>query len=672
MAGSPGAIEDDLAERMLGLEVPSESGEAVYRILTKVGEGAMSVAFYALRVAADGECPVVVKVVRPWLVRQWGQTAKLLIQKEAIALGRLNERVPPTPFVVRFIDVGTLHLPAGNATEALPYIVVEYVHGGAIGTTLTERVRQSLRATGMAFGPTRAGRVVEALTSGMTAVHDVGVVHRDLKPDNVLCCGTGAEEIFKIADFGVARPAGVAATFGGFLVGTMGYAAPELATHDSRAIGPWSDVFSLAAIFYFVLTGEDYFDVRTPADAIVAAVDASRRSIRDSPGLSPVLRAHEEARRAIDYALACSSAAKTDARPHRADALATMIVPWLRAAAPASPARRRTPIPLTSLDQDEMTRLVKWSWTTLRRPGTLGKVIRNVAWDADGRCMAATSEGLAFWNGSTWSEVDHTGLPNPSAIRFVRRAGPGRWLVGGDEATFATYTEGGVRDVRRFQGWDVRFDLFSGDIDDLAVLVGAEPGGPTSLCALSSRRWLKPLSVPDIASVTSLTRIEDARWLVAGRGMDGKGYAGIYAPLDWEIARIDAGRARAFLSTAGQHEHGIGLATGTGGAIVWTRDGATIGEIIEGGPDLSAAAVDAAGRGWAASAGRIWLHCLAQAGPDGLSRGRWDTIWHDPTSEVPIVALFTDPGLVIAMTADGGIIEGRATDKSVSTHPPPP
>src|SRR5690606_4025774 len=109
----------------------------------------------------------------------------------------------------------------------VPWIALEYVHGGSEGTTLSQRVLHAIRHTSHAFDPHRAASLVEALGGGLCAVHEVGVIHRDIKPDNVLCCGFGDEEIFKIADFGVARPAGLTATFGGLVVGTLGYAAPE-------------------------------------------------------------------------------------------------------------------------------------------------------------------------------------------------------------------------------------------------------------------------------------------------------------------------------------------------------------------------------------------------------------------------------------------------------------
>src|SRR4029079_9836353 len=157
--------------------------------------------------------------------------------------------VPPTPFVVRFIDTSTLPVGYNGREVIVPWLVVEYVHGGAEGTTLSERVENSLRSTGSAFNAARAAHAIECLASGLLAVHEVGVIHRDLKPDNVLCCGFGEDEILKLADFRVARPAGVA-TFTGAIVGTPGFVAPELMAGDPNAIGTWSDIFSLGTTIF--------------------------------------------------------------------------------------------------------------------------------------------------------------------------------------------------------------------------------------------------------------------------------------------------------------------------------------------------------------------------------------------------------------------------------------
>lgn len=718
-------FEDDALEGLLDALIPSEVVPGVaYRLVWRIGEGGMSVVFYALRITADGEVPVVVKVLKPSCVFRAGPTAALIVKKEAIALGRLNERVPPTPFVIRYIDTGTFPLAVGDQQIDAPWVVVEYVHGGAEGTTLSERVEHSVRTTGSAFDPARAAHAIECLASGLVAVHEVGVIHRDLKPDNVLCCGFGGDEIFKIADFGVARPAGVA-TFSGAIVGTPGFVAPELTVGDPRAIGPWSDIFSLAAVIFFLLTGEEYFSARSPAEALVQASGPVRRSIRDCPGLSPELRSQEQACRSIDFALACGSSSKLDGRPHRADALAAMLLPWLRVDS-IRPGRARK-LDLFR-DDDDATQLQRWTWTRLRNPSR-DVIIRSVAWDADGRCMAATSKGLAFWNGAGWSDVSLAGLPfageggrishhppspgpgrahtppplpgrtgsipppagragsipppagrpisapmaplggaqppshaitppaPPVEIRFVQRVGAGEWLIGGENATFAWYTTEGIIDVQRLPhpaGFD-RFDRISGDLDDLAVLLASPPGGPPTLCARSGRRWLKPLPLPEVAVVASLARIEDARWILAGRGADGSAFAGIYAPLEWSMERLDGLAARAYLSAAGLWEHDVGAAGGTGGSMIWRQGGTVSHELVDESFDISATAIDAVGRGWAASAGRIWMRRLGSA----TKPARWDCIWSDPGSVMPIVSLFADLGVVIAMTAEGGLIEGR-------------
>ena len=66
--------------------------------------------------------------------------------------------------------------------------------------------------------------------------------------------------------------------------------------------------------------------------------------------------------------------------------------------------------------------------------------------------------------------------------------------------------------------------------------------------------------------MASLARIEDARFLVTGRGSDGNGFAGIYSPLDWSMERLSGPTVRAYLSAAGLWEHEVGSAGGAGGA----------------------------------------------------------------------------------------------------------
>jgi serine/threonine protein kinase len=149
---------------LMQLTIESELQPRVrYRLERRIGEGALGIAFLALRDAPEGTSPVVIKAIKPQIVVGMGATASLIVRKEAVALGRLNETVPPTPFVVRFIDTGTAPL-YGTAHPSLPWIAVEYVHGGVEGTTLEERLQHSKDTTGFAFDPVRAAHLVRRTT----------------------------------------------------------------------------------------------------------------------------------------------------------------------------------------------------------------------------------------------------------------------------------------------------------------------------------------------------------------------------------------------------------------------------------------------------------------------------------------------------------------------------
>ncbi|HVY48571.1 MAG TPA: serine/threonine-protein kinase [Minicystis sp.] len=644
---------DDELKGLSGTTIPSEVAPGVsYAVGIPLGSGGLSVAFSALRLSPEGTCPVALKFLRPSFLRRYGESASLVVKREAVALGRLNERVPATPFVVRLLDTGEFEALLDKKRLRLPFIVTEYIHGGPEGATLYDRVTQTLRATGAAFDPARAVRAIEAIGNGLAAVHEVGVTHRNLTPNNVLCCGSLDEEMFKIADFGLARPKGLPGTVSGMMTGTPGYAAPELGVSDGSSVGPWSDVFSFAAVVFFLLTGEPYFDAASPGDAIAAALASERRSIRGTLGIHPRLADNERACKAIDSVLAWASCGKPEARLQEVLALSAMLAPHLKAtvdeAQPIS-----SPVPAgRALSRRPTVDLDAWVWTTLKSGGHGFDVIRSVGWDGDGRCLAATSEGLAFWNGTAWQAARTEGLPRPKGIRFVSRVDAGRWLVGGDASTLALYTTGGVTSRWQIPDPTLRFERLSGDLADVAVLVSVAPDGPTKLHALVGRRWLKPLLLEDVAMLTSIARVEDTRWLLAGRGHDGQAFAGLYSPLDWEVERVPAPHVRAFIAAAGLPSRGLGLAVGAAGAVLWREPGGLLLETIHDGHDVSACAIDSEGRGFAASAGRIYRR-------QGKERPAWVAIWSDPSWTTPIVSLFAEPDLVLAVTADGGVIEGR-------------
>ncbi|MGE3675107.1 MAG: hypothetical protein AB7K71_35895, partial [Polyangiaceae bacterium] len=171
-----------------GSLVASQTQSGVnYRLEYVIGEGTASVAFFGMRVGPEGETPVVLKVTRPSFLSRMGEAAMMMIRKEAVALGRLNERVPATPFVVRLLDSGSVPVPTRRGKFEVPWNAVEYVHGGVEGTALHERVDSSLQVSGYAFDLKRAAHFVHCVSEGLEAIHAVNVVHRDISPGNVLC-----------------------------------------------------------------------------------------------------------------------------------------------------------------------------------------------------------------------------------------------------------------------------------------------------------------------------------------------------------------------------------------------------------------------------------------------------------------------------------------------------
>ncbi len=645
-------VGDESLESLARHELPSPQVAGVnYRMGRLLGAGAMGIAYFGMRVAPDGKSPVVVKLIRPEYVLEAGPTAAMVVEKEAVALARLNGRVPPTPFVVRLIDAGTVRVSRAERVFDLPWLALEYVHGGAEGTTLSERVVYSVDHTGHAFGAGRAALAVSSIASGLTAVHEVGVVHRDLTPNNVLCCGFGEDEVFKIADFGLARPVGIAATFGGIIVGTVGYAPPEQAALDDRRIGPWSDVFTFAVDVYFLLTGRAYFPAESPLAMLRMARSSHRLSITESPLLAPELASDPAACRGIDAALAQATASRPEERPASAELFASTILPFLQGASRRGVTRTGAERRIESIAPSSTPSAVGWRWT-LRHHATGDRVVRSVAWDGDGRCLAATSEGLAFWNGTNWQQAPAEGLPDPRGVRFVHRVSAGSWIVGGDGSTLATYAGGGVSDVVHGPVPSESFSTADGDFADLAVVVGVRPDHSPVLYTLSNRRWLKPLSLGKAATVSAIARVADDRWLVTGRRHDGSGFLARFSPLSWEVEMLDVPQVRALLACAGRVDRQHGLAVGSDGLTVTVTPDSVNALRLNGAPDLSAAAVDAAGRSWAAGAHAIWV-------TESVGLAPWERVWHDEGVIAPIVSLYADVGVVVAMMADGSIVEGR-------------
>ncbi|HEY4107290.1 MAG TPA: serine/threonine-protein kinase, partial [Polyangiaceae bacterium] len=632
-----------------GLVLESEYQPGVsYRLEQRLGEGGTAAAYLARRAAPAGESQVVIKIVLPQIVAESDERALTIIKKEAVALGRLNERTPPTPFVVRLLDTGVVPFRSHGRVLQLPYIALEYVHGGLEGSTLADRVEYSLKATGFAFDPERAARLISSLAKGLDEIHAVGVVHRDLSPGNVLCCGAGETELFKIADFGISRPAGLSATFGNVLIGTPGYLAPEQIVPQDGGVGPATDIFSFAAIVYFVLTGDPLFAARSATQALLTARAPERRSVLDSPTLPYELREREAACQAIDLAIARATSADAKLRPPSAQRFAESLQPWVMfEPSYARPSRRW----VTSMDALRSRELViETNWMVRHPPGD-DRIVLHAAWNAAGHALATTTRALEYWDGTRWIVLQEPGLPPPGALRLVERTSPSTWIVGGHQAMLFEYSRDGVRE--RFRGLDpsVTFTALTPDFEDVAVILGEKPGSAPLLHALVGKRWLRPLPVPEASLLTSVARIDDTRWLVVGRGTDGGPYAAFYRPLDWQLERLAVPAGRALLSAASRPERNTAVAVGVGGACLELEEGAPSPNSPENQPDLNCVAIDPLGRHWAAGPGRVWSR---------RTTGEWTAVWEHAAWHPPFVGIMAEIGTVIAMTVDGAILECRS------------
>lgn len=183
---------------------------------------------------------------------------------EALSVARLS-----SPNVVGVYDQGS--------HAGLPYLVMEYVPG--------QTLRELMRARGR-LEPREALDIISGVLAGLAAAHEAGIVHRDVKPENVLL---GGGNVIKVADFGLARAASRAShTQTGMLIGTAAYLAPEQVARsvsDSR-----TDVYAAGVMLFEMLTGVQPHTGETPlavAHKHVSDVVPPPSSV--VPGLPPSL-----------------------------------------------------------------------------------------------------------------------------------------------------------------------------------------------------------------------------------------------------------------------------------------------------------------------------------------------------------------------------------------------
>jgi eukaryotic-like serine/threonine-protein kinase len=209
--------------------VSSRTGQLLdgrYRVEAQLARGGMATVYLASDTRLDRQ--VAVKIAYPDLAGDAEFVRRFI--GEARSAARLS-----SPHVVAVYDQGS--------DGGVHFIVMEYVPGRTLRELLAERGRLS---------PGDALDVMEGVLAGLAAAHEAGIVHRDVKPENVLLTRSG---LVKVADFGLARAAAAAGhTKTGLLIGTAAYLAPEQVT--ATASDARTDVYAAGVMLFELLTGQ--------------------------------------------------------------------------------------------------------------------------------------------------------------------------------------------------------------------------------------------------------------------------------------------------------------------------------------------------------------------------------------------------------------------------------
>lgn len=235
-----------------------------YRLIEQIGIGAMGAVWLGTDQRLNRQVALKQVVVEPGLDLRQASEARQRILRE----GRISARLQH-PHAVAIYDV-SMH-------DGEPWLVMEYLRSRSLAQILTTDGLLTDRAT---------ARIGAQLADALNAAHLAGIVHRDVKPGNVLVCPGGQ---VKLSDFGIARAAGdITVTQTGVLTGTPDYFAPEIARGGPPT--PEGDVFSLGATLYISVEGEPPFgSEKNPLTKMHMVAAGKIRPARQAGRLGPVL-----------------------------------------------------------------------------------------------------------------------------------------------------------------------------------------------------------------------------------------------------------------------------------------------------------------------------------------------------------------------------------------------
>jgi len=249
----------------MAVGAPQQVLSGKYRLERELGRGGMGSVWQAEHLTLRS--PVAIKLIDAEIATNPEALSRFLREAQAAASLR-------SPHVVQILDHGV--------DEGVPFIVMELLEGESLAARI-ERVRR--------LSPADTARIMTQVGRAMTRAHDAGVVHRDLKPDNIFLVRNDEEEIAKVLDFGIAKSnahglASVSsATRTGSVLGTPYYMSPEQA-EGAKGVDHRTDIWAMGVIACECLIGTRPFDAET-LGALLLAICAREMPIPSRRGAVP-------------------------------------------------------------------------------------------------------------------------------------------------------------------------------------------------------------------------------------------------------------------------------------------------------------------------------------------------------------------------------------------------
>jgi serine/threonine-protein kinase len=402
-------LRDSLAGRVL-----RGTGEVSYHLRECIGEGGQGWVFRANWDDPTGHV-VIVKVLRPDVV---GPETLKRFKREADVLRMLSTQGRPNPYIVRFYDHAIAQVPSpyGGDPLTMPFTVLEYVDGTTLEKVLADQKGRGLPAE-------RTRRLLRMMSQALDVVHAQKVVHRDLKPSNILLATEAGTEIAKVTDFGLVKLVEVNLQRTTALAGaSLGYAPPEQYEQGNQRVGPRTDIFSLAAVTFEMLSGKPAFpfsDGENPLLIVTRILNGPRPSLmRNRNSLAPELEGASPLVEALDRELTRALSADPNGRHDSIMDFWKAIEPSLRAASePVAPVRGG---PVGAYDVT--ARVESESRIPVARSGGSGVQIRGITPNGAGSVAPPVQGG-----GSPVHLRPTPAPPSPDRVSEAQASSPAAW-----------------------------------------------------------------------------------------------------------------------------------------------------------------------------------------------------------------------------------------------------